>query len=58
MSKHDPGFALRQIQSHAQEAVEIAQGKTRADLDDDRLLNQAITRLLEIIGEAANRVPN
>jgi uncharacterized protein with HEPN domain len=26
-------------------------------LDSDRLLNLALTRLIEIIGEAANRVP-
>jgi uncharacterized protein with HEPN domain len=27
------------------------------DLDENRTLNLALTRLLEIIGEAANRVP-
>jgi uncharacterized protein with HEPN domain len=54
MSKRDPEIALRQILSHAREAVEIAQGKTRSNLDTDRLLNLALTRLLEIIGEAAN----
>lgn len=58
MSKRDPEIALRQILSHAREAVEIAQGKTRSNLDTDRLLNLALTRLLEIIGEAANRVPD
>lgn len=30
----------------------------RTDLDSDRLLNLAVTRLIEIIGEAANRVPD
>ena len=58
MSKHDPQIALRQILSHAREAVEIGHGKTRPDLDSDRLLNLALTRLIEIIGEAANRVPD
>ena len=57
MSKRDPGIALRQIMVHAKEAVEICQGKSREDLDTDRLLNLALTRLLEIVGEAANRVP-
>jgi uncharacterized protein with HEPN domain len=57
MTRHDPEIALRQILSHAKEAVGILHGKTRADLDNDRLLNLALTRLLEIIGEAANRVP-
>ena len=42
---------------HAREAVALVQGKTRADLDSDRLLNLALVRLLEIIGEAANRIP-
>lgn len=36
----------------------MAQGRSRADLDRDRQLNLALVRLLEIIGEAANRVPD
>lgn len=58
MSKRDPELTLRQMLSHAREAVEICEGKNRADLDVDRLLNLALTRLVEIIGEAANRVPD
>jgi len=42
---------------HAQEAVAMAAGKTRDDLDTDRKLNLALVRLLEIVGEAANRTP-
>jgi uncharacterized protein with HEPN domain len=42
---------------HAREVVALVQGRTRADLDSDRLLNLALVRLLEIIGEAANRIP-
>jgi uncharacterized protein with HEPN domain len=57
MSRHDPAVALRQILSHAREAVALSQGRSRADLDNDRMFNLALTRLLEIIGEAANRVP-
>ena len=38
MSKRDPEVALRQVLSSAQEAVEILKGKTRLDLDSDRLL--------------------
>ena len=41
---------------HAAEAMALAQGRTRADLDADRTFNLAITRLLEIVGEAAARV--
>jgi len=58
MSRRDPEIALRQILLHAKEAVELLHGKMRSDLDNDRLLNLALTRLLEIIGEAANRVPD
>ena len=57
MSKRDPEVTLRQILQYAEEAVEITQGKTRDDLDQNRLLNLALTRLLEMLGEAANRVP-
>jgi uncharacterized protein with HEPN domain len=49
--------ALRHMLDHAREAVAFACDKTRADLDADRLLNLALMRLLEIIGEAAGRVP-
>ena len=58
MSRRDPEIALSQILSHAREAVGLCQGRTRADLDEDRLLNLALSRLIEIIGEAANRVPD
>src|SRR2546423_232140 len=58
MSKHDRGAAaLRHMLDHAKEAVSFARGRTRADLDADRLLNLALTRLLEITVEAASRVP-
>ncbi|MFZ2095412.1 MAG: HepT-like ribonuclease domain-containing protein [Anaerolineales bacterium] len=57
MSKHDPELTLRQILRYAQEAIDISQGKTRRNLDQDRLLNLALTRLIEMLGEAANRVP-
>lgn len=34
------------------------QGKTRADLDEENLLTLGLVRLLEVVGEAANRVPS
>jgi len=57
MSKRDPLVFYRHMLDHAREATALVQGKTRADLDSDRLLNLALVRLLEIIGEAANRIP-
>jgi len=43
----------RHILDAAREAVEYAQGATRADLDTDRKLQHTLIHLLEIIGEAA-----
>jgi uncharacterized protein with HEPN domain len=57
MSRHDPALARQQMLDHAREAIEMVRGRDRCDLDSDRQLNLALTRLLEIIGEAAGRVP-
>jgi uncharacterized protein with HEPN domain len=56
MAQRDDSMRLRHMLDHAREAVHFASGKTRADLDQDRLLALALTRLLEIIGEASARV--
>jgi uncharacterized protein with HEPN domain len=47
---------LRHMLDHAREAVGLVQSKSRSDLDSDRLLGLALVRLMEIIGEAANRI--
>ncbi len=47
---------LDHMLDHAREAITLTRGKTRADLDSDRLLSLALVRLLEIVGEAAGRV--
>jgi uncharacterized protein with HEPN domain len=41
---------------HGREAVVMAQGRSRSDLDADRQFNLALVRLLEIVGEAASRM--
>lgn len=56
MSRADDRVPLRHMLDHAREAVTMAGGRQRADLDNDRLFSLAVTRLLEIIGEAATRV--
>ena len=48
--------ALRQMLSHAREAVALVQGRTREDLDHERLLSLGLMQLLQIVGEAASRV--
>lgn len=49
---------LRHMLDHAREAVAMVKGKKRADLDTDRKLNLSLVRLLEIVGEAAGRIPD
>lgn len=56
MSQRDPLVALLHMRDHAQKIVELTTSRTRQDLDTDFLLAQTITRLLEILGEAARRV--
>ncbi|MEX2309721.1 MAG: HepT-like ribonuclease domain-containing protein [Pirellulales bacterium] len=56
MSKHDDAVSINGMLSHALEAVELLGDSTRDDLQHDRVMQLALTRLVEIIGEAANRV--
>ena len=57
MSVRSRTAALQHMLDHTREAVLLAQGKSRSDLDTNRLLNLALVRLLEIVGEAAGRMP-
>jgi uncharacterized protein with HEPN domain len=57
MSHHDGDLRSRHMLDHANEAVAMASDRTRAQLDSDRQLNLSLVRLLEIVGEAAARVP-
>lgn len=57
MPRHEGDVRLRHMLDHAKEAAAMARGRTRAHLDSDRQLNLALVRLLEIVGEAAGRMP-
>lgn len=57
MAKHDPEVSLQQMLDFAEEAVELAKGKSSSDIASERVLNLALVRLVELVGEAANRVP-
>jgi uncharacterized protein with HEPN domain len=57
MRRRDSRITLRQMYDHASEALDMVRHRVRSDLDHDRMLNLALVRLLEILGEAANRVP-
>jgi uncharacterized protein with HEPN domain len=47
---------LQHMLDAAQEALLFAQGRSRDDLESDRMLVLAIVKSIEIIGEAANQV--
>ena len=53
---NDDTVRLRHMADAAREAIEFAAGRTRTDLDSDRMLVRALTKDIEIVGEAAARV--
>lgn len=57
MTRHKPEQTLAQMLDYAREVEALCRDKQRIDLDQDRVLELASTRLLELIGEAANRIP-
>src|SRR5262245_54979361 len=56
MSRRDDSVPMRHMLDYAREGVEIARQRSRRDLDEDRILQLALRQLIEIVGEAANRV--
>ncbi|MHC4441686.1 MAG: HepT-like ribonuclease domain-containing protein [Planctomycetota bacterium] len=55
MSKDDE-IRLRHMLDSANEAVRFVKGRTRNDLNDDRMLVLSLVKCIEIIGEAAARI--
>lgn len=47
---------MRQMLDYARQAGALTRGRQRSDLDTDFMFQLAMTRLVEIIGEAASRV--
>ena len=56
MSRRDDSVPMRHMLDHAREVVVMVHGRTRHELDTHRMFQLALTRLVEIIGEAAARV--
>ena len=54
--RNDDLIRLKHMLDAAREAVGFAQGKTRQDLDSDRMLLLSVVKSIEIIGEAATKV--
>ncbi len=56
MSRHEDMVSLRHMRDHAHEAMVLMHGRLQQDLESDRMLELAVVRLLEVVGEAASRV--
>lgn len=52
----DDAVRLRHMLDYCRRAVAFTRGKTRADLDHDEMLVMAVTRAVEVVGEAASQV--
>jgi uncharacterized protein with HEPN domain len=57
MTQHDPEIRVRHMRDHAQEAIEMLGGTTLDELRTDRKLQLALVQLIEMVGEAASRIP-
>lgn len=56
MPRHDDRIPLQHMLDHAREARDMISGKVTEDLSKDRMLELALVRLVEIVGESAGRV--
>jgi len=52
----DDFVRLRHMLDAARDVEQFTQGKTRRDLDNDRLLELGVVKAIEMIGEAASKV--
>jgi uncharacterized protein with HEPN domain len=56
MSSRDDTLAFQHMLDYAREAVDMITCRAREDLPSDRMLELALIRLVEVVGEAAGRV--
>ena len=56
MSMRDDKTSINDMLDHAREAVALVGDRDREELGRERVQQLALTRLVEIIGEAANRI--
>ena len=56
MSNDEDLVRLHHMLDYAREAVALVRGKRQVHLEDSRVLQLALVRLIEIVGEAASRV--
>ena len=56
MSRRDDHTSIGDMLNHARKAVDLLRKTNREQFEDNRTLQFALTRLIQIVGEAANRV--
>ncbi len=56
MTPPDDLIRLRHLRDAADKAITFTEGRDRTDLDTDEMLRLALTKLVEIVGEAAKQV--
>ena len=57
MSDRDPMVRLLHMRDYGNKIVSLTTGKKKGDFEKDEIFCLAITRLVELIGEAANKCP-
>jgi uncharacterized protein with HEPN domain len=57
MTKRDSAIFIRDMLDFARDAAAFVEGRTREDLDADKLFAYAVLRALSLLGEAASRIP-
>ena len=58
MSRRDPLVPVQHMRDHALRVLTATQHRSRPDLDDDEFMEAALIRWMEVLGEAARRVPD
>jgi uncharacterized protein with HEPN domain len=56
--ERDDRLPLRQIVSYADDVARLVAGRSESDLQTDDMLRYALLYLVQVVGEAANRVPD
>jgi uncharacterized protein with HEPN domain len=56
MTPPNDAIRIAHLREAGKKAVGFSRNKTRQDLEDDELLRLALTKLVEIVGEAAKQV--
>jgi uncharacterized protein with HEPN domain len=57
MPDSDPKIRLLHMRDYARKIVSLAVGKEKSDLEEDEVFCLAMTRLIELVGEAASKYP-